>query len=98
MEKLVCSAIKFQMIGDEYFQIMCGKRHPNVFEKMFKLGIQYDKTTHIQGFLTSEDRFVDRFEAIDIAKNANQLSEEVIERLNRSKYSQQLYSEDVWPE
>ena len=96
MEKLVCSAIKFQIIGDDYFQIMCGKRHPDVFQKMFQLGIQYDKKTHVQGFLTNKDRFVDRYEAVNIEKNANQLSAEFIEQLGKKKHIQELYSEDVW--
>ena len=89
MEKLVCSAIKFQIVGSDYFHIMCGKRHADIFETMFKLRIQYEKTTHEQGFLTSNDRFVDRYEAVDIALAAGQISDTNIKI---------LYSEDVWEE
>ena len=89
MEKLVCSAIKFQIIGSDYFHIMCGKRHADIFETMFQHKIQYNKKTHEQGFLTSNDRFVDRYEAVDIALAAGQISD------NNIKI---LYSEDVWAE
>lgn len=89
MEKIICSAIKFQIIGSEYFHIMCGKRHADVFETMFHQKIEYDKKTHVQGFLTSTDRFVDRYEAAEIALAAKQITNSNIHI---------LYSEDVWPE
>lgn len=42
-----------------------------------------------QGFLTSAGRYVGRFEARDIARNAKQL-------LDRAAKLPELYSEDVW--
>lgn len=90
MEQLICSAIKFRMINSEYFHIMCGKRHADIFETMFHLGIKYDKITHIQGFMTDNNRFIDRYEAYEIAKANGQLICEGDSRI--------LYSEDVWPE
>lgn len=87
---LVASAIKFYQIGNEYPTIMCGKRHCDVFEKMYKLGIKYDKNTHIQGFWTNDNRFVDRKEAIAIAWKANQINDDKLK-------CGELFSEDVWP-
>lgn len=42
----------------------------------------------IQGFLTTKNRFVDRFEGAKIALESGQ-----IEKLN---YGNRLYSEDLW--
>lgn len=41
-----------------------------------------------QGFVTSHDRFVDRYEALVIAKRVGQLIKEWV--------TDRLYSEDVW--
>lgn len=86
---LVASAIKFQRIDSKYFHIMCGKRHAYILEEMFKLGIEYDKKTVQYGFLTDDDRFVNRIEAVSIAHECHQIPEDFS--------STALYSEDVWP-
>ena len=44
----------------------------------------------IQGFLTDDGYFVDRYEAKKIAQKANQIVEET--------NLLQLFSEDIWPE
>ena len=93
--KVVSAAIKFYIVGDEYPTIMCGKRHANVFEKMYDLHIKYDKQTAIQGFLTDENSFVDRYEAFEIARAANQLLPEAKEEY-KNKITTELFSEDVW--
>jgi hypothetical protein len=87
LERIKCSAIKVSC--SDYFHIFTGKRHADIFEFMFNHNIKYDKDTHIQGFLTNEDRFVDRYEASLIAFDANQISDPNITC---------LYSEDIWPE
>jgi len=43
----------------------------------------------IQGFLTSTNRFVDRMEALEIARNANQLND-------REVHGGKLYSENLY--
>ena len=93
--KVVSAAIKFYIVDDEYPTIMCGKRHSNVFEKMYDLHIKYDKQTAIQGFLTNENSFVDRYEAFEIARAADQLLPEAKEEY-KDKIATQLFSEDVW--
>lgn len=92
MARLISSAIKFYIAGDAYPTIMTGLRHSDIFEKMYKLGIKYDKQTAayaVQGFITSDDQFVDRYDAIGIAYSAGQISENFDNPI--------LFSEDVWP-
>lgn len=94
MEKLVASAIKFYIVDDdeqdEYPTIMTDCRHADIFHKMWALQINYDKETHVQGFWTSENRFVDRYEAKKIAVAANQLI------VPEEDTGAELFSEDVW--
>ena len=101
MAKIVAAAIKFRPKSSDYFQIMCGKRHCHVFEVMYKLGIDYDKLTHVQGFLTDEDQFIDRYEAAEMAFRSGQLSQdtELWKKMNEDKdsfFAYQLFSEDLW--
>ena len=101
MPKLVSAAIKFKPKGSEYFQIMCGKRHCNVLEMMFKLRIEYDKATAVQGFLTDEDQFLDRYDSALAAFQSGQLSPDTdlwkkmaSEELSMNAHL--LFSEDLW--
>ena len=93
--KLVCSAIKFYIVNDKYPTIMCGKRHCNILEKMFNMNIKYDRNTVVQGFLTDDNTFVDRYKAFQIAMENNQLLPKAKEEYKDCK-STALYSEDVW--
>lgn len=86
--KIQCSAIKFYL--NDYPQIACGKRHADILGMLFKHQIPYDKNNMIQGFLTDDGYFVDRYEAKKIAQKANQIVEET--------NLLQLFSEDIWPE
>lgn len=84
---IIASAIKFYEIGYEYPTIMTGHRHPDIFRAMFLKGISYDKTTAVQGFLTDDNRFLDRYEAKKYAIKCGQIL--------GSDYAE-LYSEDLW--
>lgn len=91
---IVASAIRFFYISDiqyKYPQIWTGHRHPDILEKMFGMRVLYDKTTAVQGFLTDDNRFLNRYEAKEYAIKCGQLTPEEI------KYAE-LYSEDLWPE
>ena len=101
MPKLVSAAIKFKPKGYEYFQIMCGKRHCNVLEMMYNLRIEYEKATAVQGFLTDEDQFVDRYDAAQMAYRNGQIlpDSDLLEKMNADPdmlNAYQLFSEDVW--
>ena len=92
---IICSAIHF--VNTEKYQhqpknietgiVITGRRHHNVFTNMSALGIdrhKFDKA--IQGFLTSDDLFVDRKEGGRIAYEAKQID----------KPTERLFSEDLY--
>ena len=89
--KIVSSAIKFQIPGTDYFHILCGKRHCDIFNLMYSLGITYDKNTYESGFMTDRNKFVDRRTAKIIAQSAGQII-----RNSAGPSSKELYSEDLW--
>lgn len=85
IEKIICSAI---LCPDKY--IVRGHRHNDCLRTISEMprykGIS--KGDFIQGFMTSENRFVDRVEAMQIAKNALQVENTINER--------ELFSEDIY--
>lgn len=93
--KVISAAIKFYIKGDTHPTIMCDKRYSDVLEKMYNMHIEYDKQTAIQGFLTDNNIFVDRYEAFEIARAADQLLPEAQEEY-KDKIITPLFSEDVW--
>ena len=100
IEKIMCAAIwiKDENVQYTYYPtnvnyglIVCGYRHHNCIEHISNL---YEKERLrnyeiIQGFLTDNNRFVDREEARIIAEKANQL-------LKNHSTGKKLFSEDVW--
>ena len=100
MPKIVASAIKFKPKGSNYFQIMCGKRHCEILEMMYKLGIEYEKVSSVQGFLTDEDQFIDRYDAAQMVFHSGQLSSstELWQKMKSTENvcAHALYSEDLW--
>ena len=101
MPKIISAAIKFKPKGFDYFQIMCGKRHCDVLEIMHLLKINYERSTAVQGFLTDEDQFVDRYDAALAAYYSGQLSPdtELWQKMaseETSMNAHELYSEDLW--
>ena len=103
--KIVASAIKFQPKDSDFPMIAVGYRHCDCFEWMFNHHVEYDKRTHIQGFMTNKSRFVDRYEAAEIAWRERQIlkesdtfqkmAEDYIEHGKLTK-AYQLFSEDLW--
>ena len=90
MEKVIAAAIQFYNEETKSYVIMTGIRHAEIFHDMFLLQINYDKNHSKQGFLTNDGRFVDRYEAKDIAVAAKQLI------VPAEQTYAQLFSEDVW--
>ena len=75
--------------------VLCGWRHGNIIAQMTILEGLRTVTNgensvgdYEQGFLTNLNRFVDRKEAMIIAKSANQLI--------RTPFGEELYSEDLY--
>jgi hypothetical protein len=56
--------------------VVCGRRHSDVFALLEALGVKfkdYSEEKLKDGFITSKNRFVDRFEAAQVANKAGQL-------------------------
>jgi len=78
--------------------VVCGRRHHNCIQTFAKIvGFPYDEKglelmrTEEQGFLTSKDRFVNRLEALEIAKEANQLKPDEGVNEHIGLFSENLY-------
>lgn len=69
--------------------VLCGWRHTCIIAQMNSFtGLKQHETTEVQGFLTSKNRFVTREEAMVIAKERGQVTQD--------HYSKILYSEDLY--
>ncbi len=104
IETIICSAIWYQDLPTQTFLpknvdkgiVVCGYRHCNCIDILKMLSglrtVQFAPDAvgeHIQGFLTSTNRFVDREEGAKIAITAGQIPE--------LKYGiTELYSEDLY--
>jgi len=92
MSRILCSAIHVDN-GQEYVHqpkniktgmVICGRRHHNIIptiQLMFNDDIIKDLKLErkiVQGFLTSDDLFLNREEAYKVAKHANQLEKTLI--------------------
>lgn len=99
IEYIICAAIHYPDIPVKLKHnpnniqtgvVLCGRRHHNIIE-LASISIPRLLTlTSIQGFITSHNRFVDRIEALNIAKQADQIVD-----TGQIKGSQ-LYSEDLY--
>lgn len=100
-EYLLCSAIWYKEFVTQKSLpkncnkgiVICGWRHGNIIHSVLALTgkrtVTYGENSvgeHEQGFLTNENRFVDRVEAGKVAFKSKQIKYE-------KKY---LFSEDVW--
>lgn len=98
-ERILCAAI---WVDDGEFHIhqptksgfvVCGYRHANIISSLHVLAPLQNaamRRMSTQGFLTSKGRFVDRVEALEIAKAAGQLLR------GTGGPGGQLYSEDLY--
>ena len=76
----------------DYGAVYCGYRHCDCFELISHKydRLEFVKIGCVQGFLTSDKRFVDRIEGMKIAMNSGQILD--IESIR----GDELYSEDLW--
>lgn len=99
-ERIICAAVWFQDGIDTYIHqpknitsgyVVAGRRHHNCFTTHAMLkGLRSTTSKPIsseQGFITTEDRFVDRKEAYRIAHEAGQVN---------GQLDKELYSEDLY--
>lgn len=77
MEKIKCAALQFYDESSNNPIIVCDMNHANCFmlasEKYGPTFRNRNKERDTQGFMTTTDRFVNRYEAFAIAKAAKQL-------------------------
>lgn len=75
--------------------VICGRRHHNCFATVHMLDptLKEKAGDIVQGFMTNTDRFVDRIEAAEIAKAANQVDELII---TNKDGEETLISEDLY--
>lgn len=85
---IVCAAIKDSRNGN----VIGGVRHSYILNTIKDLNIQIPKENRIQGFLTDDNRFVDRYEAYTIALSCGQLSGTT----RNNKHNNELFSEDIY--
>lgn len=100
-EYILCAAIWYQEYDTESYTakniergiVVCGHRHDNVIATMKALAnlrtVTFGEDSvgrHTQGFLTNENRFVDRWEAAKIASKSGQIRGGITK----------LYSEDLY--
>lgn len=92
MEKIICAAIQIVKTGKIYY----GHRHPHCIEAMngelsWTMNRQeIGKVEKIQGFITNENRFVDRKEGLKIALANNQVKD-VSDVRGDNLHSEDLY-------
>lgn len=96
---ILCAAIHYKD-GKKYEQqprdiflgfVICGRRHHNCVATGTILGAKLCEQPYTQGFLTSDDRFVDRTEAYAIARDRGQLLSKY-----RELFTTALLSEDIY--
>lgn len=78
--------------------VICGRRHHNCIGTFAMIvGFPYDEAAHklqnteVQGFLTSHDKFVTRLEALEIARECNQLIDDEPVYENKGLFSENIY-------
>lgn len=76
MEKIKCAAIKYRLKDAKEFSYLCAMSHGDCIGLFSAMGLPVKKrdiSKEVQGFMTTRDRFVDRKEAMFVARAANQL-------------------------
>lgn len=95
MKKILCAAIHFKTGKKHSYSpkniedgiVICGYRHSNIIAIACMIE-ELNIDEGIQGFLTDENEFVTREEALIIAREANQLK--------KNTHPLKLYSEDLY--
>lgn len=82
-EYILCAAIHFKD-GNTYLHqpkniesgyVVCGRRHHNCFITIRILNCTVGHIENTQGFITNEDRFVNRAEAYELAIKSGQIQD-----------------------
>ena len=103
MERILCSAVHFMEDEVHIHQptnvrkgfVVCGLRHHNCYHtaRLINPYFLQARLDTLEGFLTSENRFVDRVEGLVIAATAGQLQDP---DACWGRTTKELYSEDIF--
>lgn len=88
---IICAAIRDARTG----AVFGGIRHGFIYENIRYFGISIPKEFMIEGFLDNNDKFYDRFEAFEYAKQCGQISTSTLQ-LKIQEREAELYSEDLY--
>lgn len=89
MEKIIGVSIKY---GGQQFSLLRPNRHMHVYEYLISPkypDIGTGDENIIEGFITSELRFLDRVDGMELVKNNGQLTGDPFQE-------KELFSEDIW--
>ena len=95
---IVCAALKIRDGIYEY--TVCGLRHSDCYATLFDLNKELSKKARansavVEGFLTTDNEFLDRYEAYEHAKACGQIPAQL--RYDKwIKHETALYSEDIY--
>ncbi len=94
---IVCAAIlvRIERKGRTVETVIHGLRHANCWELMADMGIRATREEVVEGFVDSQNRFLDRYDAFSHALECGQLPATVRE-YKREKGERELYSEDLY--
>ncbi len=92
-DPIVAAAIEYRRKGEDGPHILTGRRHADIINEFYRMRLsraERDMSAERQGFVTRSGRFVDREEAMAIARACEQLKFPVPEART------ELFSEDLW--
>ena len=75
-------------INNEVFSLPRPNRHNHLFEQLAETHPEYRFLPKIQGFISDDEKFLDRIEAAEEAIRCNQIQ--------KLRWPPNLYSEDLW--
>ncbi len=97
MITILCAAIHYddgnvyesQPVNINTGYVVCGWRHFNIGALHFQMGLATESVEEVEGFLTSDNKFVNRQEAAIIAMASGQIKE--LNYQNTELFSEDLY-------
>ena len=95
---ILASAIKYYVPKTGKEVVLCGVRHGDIFDQEEALGFDPKELKEIeQGFITHDNKFLNRAQAFEHAKACGQLcATRIYERENGGVGGKNLISEDLW--
>ena len=88
---IIAAACKIRINNNEV--VLCGVRHGSIFEQLIQMGFSSDDFEIIeQGFVTHEDVFLNRVEALSHAIDCGQICSKLV----HGRAFSELISKELW--